>query len=358
MLFGLEDMHKLTGVRLQNNGQLKENMEEISGGNEVYTNLYSGNAAQFYINPAKWSPYGILLKYGAKEGSGDFLFDLYSPSRWQHSAAALEPRPPHRRAVELPLKRLLIHRPQPFQRRIHKLRRASNSASTAIGLPIPRANILADIAAKNLPPHPCHQLLRNRAPCARWSGRRCTASHPSGKAQPAHPSGRPQCSAGKSRSDPAPALRTFFLFDRQRSQQHRQKPKRPQLRMNQAGVLPRPAQPRRRGQRPLHHRPGIHIAPRLKLAPAELRPNPRLQRLQPLLQHLVIVARPPPPFCILPARPRIPRNPSRARIRRLSRERLVAVVARKANHRRTRPWKRNPHPRPQQPAVLALVRSR
>jgi hypothetical protein len=76
--FGIYDLYKLTGVKLQNNGEFKGAMEKISYGRDVFTNLYTGAAADYYIDPARWRPCGILMKYGEKEGRGDFLFGLYS----------------------------------------------------------------------------------------------------------------------------------------------------------------------------------------------------------------------------------------------------------------------------------------
>ena len=47
--------------------------------------------------------------------------------------------------------------------------------------------------------------------------------------------------------------------------------------MDQAGVLSRPAKARRRGQRTLHHRPGVHVGPRLKFAELRVQhASPRL----------------------------------------------------------------------------------
>ena len=124
--------------------------------------------------------------------------------------------------------------------------------------------------------------------------------------------------------------------------------------MDQAGVLARPAQSRRRCQRPLHHRPRVHKGARLKLA--ELLVQTCLQCFHPLEQHLVIVAG--APRAVLGfhrqigfARPGVAGNPSRALGGRLSRARLRGVVVRKANHCRPRPGKRNP--RPQKPPILA-----
>ena len=76
--FGIDDLYKLTGVKLQNNGEFKGALEKISAEKNVYTNLYSGAAADYYIDPARWRPYGILMKYGEKDGRGNFLFGLYS----------------------------------------------------------------------------------------------------------------------------------------------------------------------------------------------------------------------------------------------------------------------------------------
>ena len=116
--------------------------------------------------------------------------------------------------------------------------------------------------------------------------------------------------------------------------------------MDQASILPRPAEPRCRGQSALDHRPSVHIPPCLK-AP-KLLAQPLLQRREPLLEHFVIIAGPPRSVGIGAAAPRVARNPPRALCGRLGRARLVAVVAGKANHHRARPRKRNPHPRPRQ----------
>ena len=120
-------------------------------------------------------------------------------------------RPAHRRAVELRSNSAssiaASHSSAGFTSSV----RASNSGSAAERrFAIPRANILADVAAEDLPPHALHQLRRNRLRGARWSGRRCIAPHPSGKAQSARRSGRPPGSAGSFRSDPAAAPRALF----------------------------------------------------------------------------------------------------------------------------------------------------
>jgi hypothetical protein len=76
--YGLGDLYKLTGVRLENGGELKGNMEKISARAGVYTNLYSGAVADYYIEAPKWEPCGILFKYGAGPAAGWAIFDAYS----------------------------------------------------------------------------------------------------------------------------------------------------------------------------------------------------------------------------------------------------------------------------------------
>jgi hypothetical protein len=124
--------------------------------------------------------------------------------------------------------------------------------------------------------------------------------------------------------------------------------------MDQAGVLARPTQPGLGRQRPLDHRAGVHVGPRLELS--QLFVKPCLHGLQPLQQHLVIIAWPSRAGLALPGRihfacPGVARNPPRTRGCRIGRTRLWALVAGQADHDRARPGEGNP--RPQQPPVFA-----
>ena len=215
-----------------------------------------------------------------------------------------EPRPPHRRPVELPLKLRFVHRRQPLQRRIHQLRprlhlriRADRRSSGNSTGKHPGRYRTQTPAAPSLPSAP-----RQSPPCAQSSGMRCTASHPSCRAPPAHPSGRPQCTACRSRTDPAPVPPAPLPL-----QPAAKSAAPPETQTTPASdgsgrcsspsspappPSPAPAPP----PAPYPHTP----APQTPPQPCPIRrPNPPLQRLQPLLQHLVIIARPPPPFCIL-----------------------------------------------------------
>jgi hypothetical protein len=75
--FGLDDLYRLTGQKLADAGSLKKNMQKL-GSSTVFTNLYSGAAAAYYLDADKWEPYGLLFKYGPKTGAGSRLFYLYS----------------------------------------------------------------------------------------------------------------------------------------------------------------------------------------------------------------------------------------------------------------------------------------
>ena len=75
----------------------------------------------------------------------------------------LPSRPLHRRTLEPSLKLRRIHPRQPLQRRIHQLLPRQHSLPLRHrSPPVPRTNILADIAPKHLPPHLLPQLLCNR----------------------------------------------------------------------------------------------------------------------------------------------------------------------------------------------------
>jgi hypothetical protein len=75
--FGLNDLYRLTGLKLADAGGLKYNMQKL-GSSTIFTNLYSGAAAAYYLDAEKWEPYGLLFKYGPKTGTGNRLFYLYS----------------------------------------------------------------------------------------------------------------------------------------------------------------------------------------------------------------------------------------------------------------------------------------
>src|ERR1700728_1979648 len=105
--------------------------------------------------------------------------------------------------------------------------------------------------------------------------------------------------------------------------------------MNEAGVLAAPAQARGHGQRALDHWPGVNISARLEAA--ELRMKPRVESLEPLEQHLVIIARPASAVCIFTTRPRVARNPRAPVLRFFRRARPRRVVIRKTHQRRARP---------------------
>ena len=109
------------------------------------------------------------------------------------------------------------------------------------------------------------------------------------------------------------ALRCFLLWTCfEAGQQHREKSKRSQLRMNEARVFPRPSQPCCRCQRALHYWSRIHVCTRFKLAVPLTQFC--IESLQPLQQHLVIVARSAIAIRIHAAAPRIARNPPIPRV--------------------------------------------
>ena len=72
-------------------------------------------------------------------------------------------RPPHRRAAKRPAEFFRAHLRQPVERRIHQLRpRLKLSGVRRRRFPVPRTNILADVAAEDVPPHPAAQFVIRR----------------------------------------------------------------------------------------------------------------------------------------------------------------------------------------------------
>ena len=221
---------------------------------------------------------------------------------------------------------------------------------------IPRANILADIAAKDLPPHARHQFRCNRTLVFDSQIRNALRR--------IHLVRRDQRASGTRIEAPraCPAmildqqLRCFlFWTEIQRGQQHREKSKRSQLRMNEAGVLSRPSQSSCRRQRAFYHWSRVDIGSRFKHT--ELLAQFRIEILQSLQQHLVIIARPAIAICVYAAAPRIARNPPTLLIVGFGRERRPAMIVRKAHNGRPRPAKWRGHTRAQQFTAL-LARDR
>ena len=179
----------------------------------------------------------------------------------------LKSRSAHRRAVEFFLERRFVHRRQPIQSRIHQLRRAPPA-------PDPRLRTLCGSRGKR--PGRCRSR-RPACPCPAINSGAIGPLVLDGQVGNAprriHLMRRNQRAGGASLQTPAAASaatgrrqRRFFLFCLKRSKQHRQKAKRTKLRMDQAGVLSLPTQPRRCGQFPLDQRPSVNEGARLELA--------------------------------------------------------------------------------------------
>src|SRR6185437_5349203 len=80
----------------------------------------------------------------------------------QVAAESCELRPAHRASVEPPLPLRLIHRGQPVQSWIHQRFSWRQLSIAADGrAPVPGTDVLADVAAKNLPPNLRPQVLRD-----------------------------------------------------------------------------------------------------------------------------------------------------------------------------------------------------
>jgi hypothetical protein len=90
-------------------------------------------------------------------------------------------------------------------------------------------------------------------------------------------------------------------------QQHREKSKRPELRMNEAGILARPSEACCDGKRSLDNRTGIDISTRFEFA--KVFSQFRIESFETLEQHLVIIAGPPLAFFIDTRRPCVTRDP-------------------------------------------------
>jgi len=69
--------------------------------------------------------------------------------------------------------------------------------------------------------------------------------------------------------------------------------------------------------------------------------QPGFKCLQPLLQHLVIIRRPPHAGTVHAAGPGIARDPARCRVGRRNRARRGGVIVRQTNNRRARPRERS-----------------
>ncbi len=204
-------------------------------------------------------------------------------------------------------------------------------------MPIPRANILADIAPKHLPPHLRTQLLRNASLLLNRQIRNTSRS--------IHLP-RPHQRIRRTRID-TPRTRPTSVRRRhrprrplhlQRSHNHPQQQPRPLLLVDHTSILPNPPHPSPSRIPPLHNRPRVHIATRLTPLAKPLL-QLRLNHLQLRQQHLVIVA---PSSLTLASTPRIASNPSASRRRSLYRPRCLSVVIQRTHNHRPRPRHRSP----------------
>ena len=151
---------------------------------------------------------------------------------------------------------------------------------------VPRAHRQAVVAAVDAVAHQRRGIRAGSGPCARWSGRRCSAAHRAGRAPGKPRSGRRRGRPGRCRSDPLPARRAADSSVVKIAPRNSHEPNSRDTRLVCLPCQPRPAAA---AERLLHHRRGVdehlHVA-------AGLRDQPARQRLQPGLDDVVIVARP------------------------------------------------------------------
>jgi hypothetical protein len=75
--FGFDDLEKVSGVRLKGPEEFKSSIDEIAKKQEVYSNFSSHKDASVYIEPDKWSPRGLLYRYGRTRPE-PWFFSVYS----------------------------------------------------------------------------------------------------------------------------------------------------------------------------------------------------------------------------------------------------------------------------------------
>src|ERR1035438_303841 len=243
------------------------------------------------------------------------------------SPQAGETRALHRRTAEDSAKLFQAQARQPLQIGIHQPRpRLKLPRLRQRGFTVPRANVLTDIAAEHLPAHAGTQLFGNRA--AFLDGEIRDAPGRVQLIRSREGIGRAGVEAARARA--AAVGRWQIGCQYQRRQHDAEKEPRPQVLIQNAGVLANPADPCVLGKDPLNDRARVHVTPGarrghlLLLADSQ---QPRFQREELPEYHLVIVV----------LRPSVARDPSlcgRAGVRRV---RLARVVIQGAYHHRTRP---------------------
>ena len=167
---------------------------------------------------------------------------------------------PHRRSAKLLPKFLRLHLGQPFEPWIHQafsrlklLRRRDRS------LAIPRADILTNIAAENVPPHSRPQLFRNRAALLNREIRNAQA-----RIKFSRRNNRLRRTGGYATRARAAAIRSRqvsrkFRRNFQRREDYSEKQPRAQLLVDDAGVLPDPSDARILGIHAFDKRAGVDI---------------------------------------------------------------------------------------------------
>src|SRR5271157_4307478 len=216
---------------------------------------------------------------------------------------------------------------QPFELGVDQLRpRLEFRCSADRSFTVPRTNILADVAAEDLPSNSGAQFFRDRAALLDGEIRNALG----GVELIRRRKRVRRTSIETARAGAAVVRRRQIGRQFQRSEHDAEEKPRSQLPVQDAGVLTNPANSRVLGEDALNHRTSVNVTPgprRWNILLRTKSKQPRFQRAQFIEYHIVVVA----------LRPRVARDPALRRRAGVRGVRLSAVVIQRADHDRTRP---------------------
>src|ERR1700693_36271 len=233
---------------------------------------------------------------------------------------------PHRRAAKGPVEFLHTHLRQPLERRFHQLlARLQLNRLSRRRFAVPGADILADVAPENMPPHPGAKLviLRNRAPLLDREIRDALV----GMELIRRDQRVSRAGIDATRATAAAIRRRQIRREIERGKNHAEEKPRAQLLIEDARVLADPSDAGILRHHALDDRAGVDVTASDEVVASTCTSQNRFDLPQTLHHRIVIV---------LPA-PRVARDPPARLIGRLRGIRLRCVVVEGAHHNAASP---------------------